>query len=235
MYTLNEQARRLNEKILNLFSKAETKIREGWVLQRIEESKILINPLYGRMDEPKDNIIACEKWCEKNGQMAIYRLLEHENYLLNSRLDDLGYGCKYHGTVRFMDLKQLEDLDLAKKKPGLEIYILNSSDTERNVYGLTFDIFKFALNDLSGNAITIKENDRLNVIALDSGDYLLVQHRDQMQKEVYETLIHYAKNNKREGILVTELGDKNTTLLDELGFNESFSYIYRIKQDTKNT
>ena len=61
MDTLNEQARRLNEKILNLFSKAETKIKEGWVLQRIEESKILINPLYGRIDEPKDNIIAWEQ------------------------------------------------------------------------------------------------------------------------------------------------------------------------------
>lgn len=87
---MNEQARRLNEKILILFSKADTKIRKGWVLQRIEENKILINPLYGRMEEPKENIIACEKWCEKNGIVAIYRLLEHENYFLNSRLDDLG-------------------------------------------------------------------------------------------------------------------------------------------------
>ena len=99
---------------------------------------------------------------------------------------------------------------------------------------MTFDIFKFTLNDLSGSAIAIKENDQLNVIALDSGDYLIVQHGVRMQKEVYETLIHYARNNKREGILVTELGAKSTTLLNELGFNESFSYIYRIKQDTKN-
>lgn len=231
---MNEQARRLNEKILNLFSKAETKIKEGWVLQRIEESKILINPLYGRIDEPKDNIIACEKWCKKNGKMAIYRLLEHENYLLNSRLDDLGYKCKYHGTVWLMDLKQLENMELAKIESNHQIYILNSSDEDDNIYGLTFDIFKFTLNDLSGSAIAIKENDQLNVIALDSGDYLIVQHGVRMQKEVYETLIHYARNNKREGILVTELGAKSTTLLNELGFNESFSYIYRIKQDTKN-
>lgn len=231
---MDKQARKLNEKILNLFSKADTKIREGWVLQRLEESKILINPLYGRMEDPKENIIACEKWCEKNRQMAVYRLLEHESYLLNARLDDLGYKRKYRGTVRFMDLKQLENIDLANKEPSLEIHILNSSDTEKNVYGLTFDIFKFALNDLSGNAIAIKKNEQLSVIALDSGDYLLVQHGEQMLKEIYETLIHYARNNKRDGILVTELGAKNTTLLDELGFNESFSYIYRIKQDTKN-
>lgn len=226
---MNEQARRLNEKILNLFSKADTKIQKGWVLQRIEENKILINPLYGRMEEPKENIIACEKWCEKNGIKAIYRLLEHENYFLNSRLDDLGYKCKYRGTVRFMDSKQLENIALTNEEPSLEVHILNSNDAEKNVIGLTFDIFKFTLNELSGSAITIRENEQLNVIALDSGSYLLVQHGEQMRKEVYEVLIHYARNNKRKGILVTELGVKNTTLLDELGFHESFSYIYRIK------
>lgn len=226
---MNEQARILNEKILNLFSKADTKIRKGWVLQRIEESKILINPLYGRMEEPKENIMACEKWCEKNGTIAIYRLLEHENYFLNSRLDDLGYKSKYRGTVRFMDSKQLESIDLMNEEPSLEIHILNSNDAEKNVIGLTFDIFKFALNELSGNAITIKENEQLHVVALDSGSYLIVQHGDQMQKKVYEVLMNYARSNKRKGILVTELGAKDTTLLDELGFNESFSYIYRIK------
>jgi hypothetical protein len=60
-------------------------------LQIIEENKVLINPLYGRTDEPKDSIIACEKWFEKNGQIVIYRLLEHESYFLNAKLDELGY------------------------------------------------------------------------------------------------------------------------------------------------
>lgn len=229
MNTLNEQARRLNEKILNLFSKAETKIREGWVLQRIEENKVLINPLYGKTDEPKDNIIACEKWCEKNGQIAIYRLLEHESYFLNARLDELGYKCKYRGTVWFMDSEQLEKTTIDNKEQSLELHILNSSDTYKNVYGLTFDIFKFSLNELSGNAIVIKENEQLKVIALDSGEYIFIQHGDQMRKDVYRTLVHYARNNKRKGILVAELGTKDTIILDELGFNESFSYIYRIK------
>lgn len=232
---MNEQARRLNEKILNLFSKADTKIREGWILQRIEENKVLISPLYGKMEDPQEKIIACEKWCEKNRKMAIYRMLEHESYLLNARLDDLGYKCKYRGTVRFMDLKQLENINLVSEGRSLEIHILNPGDTEKNVYGLTFDIFKFALKDLSGNAVAIKKNGQLNVIALDSGNYVLVQHGEQMQKEVYETLIYYAKNNRRKGILVTELGAKDTTLLDEFGFTESFSYIYRIKQEIKNT
>jgi hypothetical protein len=65
---------------------------------------------------------------------------------------------------------------------SLEIHIINSSDTYKNVYGLTFDIFKFSLNKLSGNAIVIKENEQLKVIALNSGEYIFVQHGDQIEK-----------------------------------------------------
>ena len=88
-----------------------------------------------------------------------------------------------------MDSKQLENIDLTNEVPSLEVHILNSNDAEKNVIGLTFDIFKFTLNELSGSAITIRENEQLNVIALDSGSYLLVQHGEQMRKEVYEVLI----------------------------------------------
>ena len=97
---MNEPAIRTEEQIISLFPDRETLICRGWVLKRME-GQLLVYPLYYKFSEGDipENMRRCEEISRQCGAGCVFRIVEHTNYHLSSRLTDNGYGLEKCGVV----------------------------------------------------------------------------------------------------------------------------------------
>ena len=91
---MNEPAIRLEEQIINLFPNFETEIYQGWVLKETP-CHLVIYPLYGSSDKDiVERIKVCEEVSRQKSLSCEFRIVEHTNYHLASRLEECGYDIK---------------------------------------------------------------------------------------------------------------------------------------------
>lgn len=135
---MNEPAVRLEEQIISLFSSLETEIYQGWVLKETS-SHIVIYPLYG---SPNNDIVerirGCEEISRQKSLSCEFRIVEHTNYHLASRLEDCGYKIQNCCIVAEHDMNESDfafNRNLCKEivKPKVSLGRMAGMNTTENI------------------------------------------------------------------------------------------------------
>lgn len=98
---MNEQAIRLEEKIISLFSNLETEIYQGWVLKDFSCHTVVF-PLYSgslSRQEVEKRIGMCEEISRQKSLNCQFRIVENTNYYLTSILEDKGYKLRHSAII----------------------------------------------------------------------------------------------------------------------------------------
>lgn len=98
---MNEQAIRLEETIISLFSNLETEIYQGWVLKDFSCHTVVF-PLYSgslSRQEVEKRIGVCEEISRQKSLDCQFRIVENTNYYLTSILEDKGYKLRHSAII----------------------------------------------------------------------------------------------------------------------------------------